>query len=308
MGTPASQTVESMREALIALESLREHALRVLMDWAVYLKEKANKPLLRRITSTTQALMQLLEPQKITAYQANKVVLPIEAQKLWTRYATDLSTFLFADSAQNWRDCSLCEWIEQQQTQPARFLAWLGEKNWKDAGQSSVSPLPFISDQALQQRLLKEQYSFIAQPEWQGQTYELSWFNQHDLADNGLYSRTLGRLFEIMDLILTLDAFFLENKKLPIAYPIAATGLAHTHAARGRLTHCVEMDGSRVKQLLILAPTEWNFHPQGVAVKSLENLQADYPDELRQQAELLIHAIDPCVGYSLNLEYKRLPT
>jgi hypothetical protein len=52
----------------------------------------------------------------------------------------------------------------------------------------------------------------------------------------------------------------------------------------------------------ILAPTEWNFHPEGVLAKGLNQLQADSVELLKQQASLLINAIDPCVGYALQIE------
>ena len=62
-----------------------------------------------------------------------------------------------------------------------------------------------------------------------------------------------------------------------------------------------KIENDTINKLVILAPTEWNFHPEGVAAKSLNDLDASSPHELRQQAELLIHAIDPCVGYHLNI-------
>ena len=61
------------------------------------------------------------------------------------------------------------------------------------------------------------------------------------------------------------------------------------------------MDGNHIERFYILAPTEWNFHPQGVAVDSLNNLDRDDLSTLQLQADLLIHAIDPCVDYQLQI-------
>ncbi len=113
----------------------------------------------------------------------------------------------------------------------------------------------------------------------------------------------VARLIEVADLITVLDDFFIHNKALS-APKSSAIGLAHSHAARGRLSHYINVENNTVKKLLILAPTEWNFHPQGITKDSLCNLQADNETELRQQAELLIHAIDPCVGYTLKVSIK----
>jgi hypothetical protein len=52
----------------------------------------------------------------------------------------------------------------------------------------------------------------------------------------------------------------------------------------------------------IVALTEWNFHPEGVLTQGLLRLSAKNPEYLRQQAQWLINAIDPCVQYTLNLD------
>jgi coenzyme F420-reducing hydrogenase alpha subunit len=309
---PASDAVESTREALIALESLREHALRVAMDWPVYIKEKPDNQVLARISLGINQLMQALEPQHALAYQADAIKFLANSKQQWESCSTSLAEFLFADSAQNWMQLTIPDWVERQHTQASRFIYWLGQKSWKDAGQSGISSLPSMNnkhDKALKERLLKDGHRFTAMPTWDAQCYELGWFNQwngnsNKITNNGIYSRMLARLFEIAELIQKLDDFFIRDNKLPIAYQSEGDvkGIAHTNAARGRLTHCVDIEGSVVRQLLILAPTEWNFHPQGVAVDSLRHLQGNSPQELRQQAELLIHAIDPCVGYALNIE------
>jgi hypothetical protein len=53
----------------------------------------------------------------------------------------------------------------------------------------------------------------------------------------------------------------------------------------------------KIANYAILAPTEWNFHPQGILAAALASLDASDDDELRQQAGRLIGAIDPCVSY-----------
>ncbi|MGZ8180561.1 MAG: nickel-dependent hydrogenase large subunit, partial [Methylobacter sp.] len=78
-------------------------------------------------------------------------------------------------------------------------------------------------------------------------------------------------------------------------------GLAQVHAARGLLIHRLELHQGRVCDYCIVAPTEWNFHPEGVVVQGLKQLQAEAPNNLQRQAELLINAVDPCVQYALHL-------
>jgi Ni,Fe-hydrogenase I large subunit len=70
-------------------------------------------------------------------------------------------------------------------------------------------------------------------------------------------------------------------------------------AARGRLVHRVELEQNVVQRYQILAPTEWNFHPAGTAATLLKQLPANNEADLRQQAELVINSVDPCVRYKV---------
>lgn len=80
------------------------------------------------------------------------------------------------------------------------------------------------------------------------------------------------------------------------------TGFGVAQAARGQLLHHVTVDGDHIQRYQILAPTEWNFHPQGAVAQSLSQLDTQSID-VEQQARLIIHAIDPCVGYDLTIHH-----
>ncbi len=81
-------------------------------------------------------------------------------------------------------------------------------------------------------------------------------------------------------------------------------GIGRAAAARGLLVHLARVDQDQVMEYRILAPTEWNFHPQGILALSLAALPDAEDGVLRRQAELLIMATDPCVAFELTL----LPT
>lgn len=79
-------------------------------------------------------------------------------------------------------------------------------------------------------------------------------------------------------------------------------GVGRAQAARGLLVHLVRLADGRVSDYRILAPTEWNFHPGGVVAQALASLEpGPDPARVRQQAGLLITAIDPCVSFNLTL-------
>lgn len=78
---------------------------------------------------------------------------------------------------------------------------------------------------------------------------------------------------------------------------VAAEGLAQVEAARGCLIHRVQIDDGVFSNYQILAPTEWNFHPQGLIREALGSLGDCESHEREQLARIVINAIDPCVGY-----------
>ncbi len=86
----------------------------------------------------------------------------------------------------------------------------------------------------------------------------------------------------------------------PILPP--GVGLAQVQAARGLLVHRVALQAGRVADYCILAPTEWNFHPQGVAALGLATLPNTDDRTLLQLAGLFVTALDPCVAYDVHLD------
>ena len=81
----------------------------------------------------------------------------------------------------------------------------------------------------------------------------------------------------------------------------AGVGLAQVQAARGLLVHRVALQAGRVADYRILAPTEWNFHPQGAAALGLATLPDADDETLQRLGGLFITALDPCVAYDLRI-------
>jgi Ni,Fe-hydrogenase I large subunit len=69
--------------------------------------------------------------------------------------------------------------------------------------------------------------------------------------------------------------------------------IAWTEMARGLLLHWVQLDPQgRVAAYQVVAPTEWNFHPQGTLGQALTQLA---PQD-STSATLLGQAFDACVA------------
>jgi len=90
---------------------------------------------------------------------------------------------------------------------------------------------------------------------------------------------------------------------LRVARDAAGAGLAAVEMARGVLIHRAELDGDTVRRYRIVAPTEWNFHPQGAYMRGLAGQPAADEAAARQAAALLAHALDPCVAYDLRIRH-----
>lgn len=74
------------------------------------------------------------------------------------------------------------------------------------------------------------------------------------------------------------------------------TGLGAVETARGLLLHRARLHDECVVEYQIVAPTEWNFHPQGALVRALTGSAANDEPALLRRARLAVHTLDPCVA------------
>ncbi len=167
-------------------------------------------------------------------------------------------------------------------------------------------PLPGLSDAQLDGAMRNG--GFIAQPRWQGNCCETTSLTRthtpllddlKQLFANGLLVRLVARLQEVAALAVAMVPGPVGGHAQP-AWEASrpAVGIGQVAAARGQLVHRVELVRDRVSDYRILAPTEWNFHPEGVLARALGALRGS-AEQIEMQARLLINAIDPCVGYEL---------
>jgi coenzyme F420-reducing hydrogenase alpha subunit len=110
-----------------------------------------------------------------------------------------------------------------------------------------------------------------------------------------------SRIAELICLCLPQGDSWLQWGALPTG---GNRGLAWVEMARGLLVHQVSLDrqsdgSARVLTCQVLAPTEWNFHPEGIAAQALAGLSA-HRDDTDAKARLLMAALDPCVPFRLD--------
>ncbi len=274
----ADAEVQATRQHLLWLEIVREHSWHILRLWSKALGEAQNIAALQAFmkAKTSMVLETLMERE------------------------------IFGIPLEQWRDLqsfdALQTWINAGDTVAARLLAQVQQRGWANIGHCDIKPLPALSTADLQQRLdSKDAAAFITAPDWQGCYYETTAFARQKQQiqpllqtvisryGNGLFSRLLARLLELA-------------WGMP-ANVQAELGISQVETARGRLIHRIQLDSNyQVIRYQIVAPTEWNFHPQGVLAQSLKNLLKSASVDITQ-AHWLVQAIDPCVGYDLTMRH-----
>lgn len=73
-------------------------------------------------------------------------------------------------------------------------------------------------------------------------------------------------------------------------------GISWVETARGLLVHRVRLEGERIAAYRIVAPTEWNFHPEGAFAHGARELDAAEAGALEANVRRLVASLDPCVG------------
>ena len=109
-------------------------------------------------------------------------------------------------------------------------------------------------------------------------------------SESNVPARFVARLRELALLLTGRTTATVGALTLP-----SGAGVAWVENARGLLVHQVRLDGQRVADYRIVAPTEWNFHPGGALALELSGTRAGDRDSLRIRTTRLVESLDPCV-------------
>ncbi len=116
---------------------------------------------------------------------------------------------------------------------------------------------------------------------------------------NAVATRIVARLAELAALLQELVGSEARPEAPPRIQGIPlgdGEGLAAVETARGLLLHRARVRDESVVDYQIVAPTEWNFHPDGALVRGLEGVEVGDARRLLRAAQLVVHALDPCVA------------
>lgn len=172
----------------------------------------------------------------------------------------------------------------------------------EDIAESATQLLPPLDAQSSLAQWPTLNAGFCQTPHWQGQAAEtgaLARRGDSGVPTQGAFAaRWLARFEELHDWAGAREKVGAGGTAS--AVPVTpGRGRALVETARGLLMHEIVLDGERVVDYFIVAPTEWNFHPLGPLPGWLKGRDASDRDLVRGFVTRAVAALDPCVRWEL---------
>ena len=291
------------------LETARDHLRSMALDWPQHLPEAPGaSPDLRWLDDCPLPLVTRHAPTDATAALDQLVQL-----RAW------LEEHILGQPIRQWlQDCAapeaFADWCQAhaQRLPPARYLsAWYPMASRLHIPAHCLQVLhqdPILQHQQLTElaQAMVRQLGFVQHPVWRGQCFENGPWNRlrHGALNQGVPRSAWWRLSARWLELLTLAQAAPEASGGPQADGAArmlsagslwladGQALGWCEMARGLLLHWVQLDAAGgVLDYRVLAPTEWNFHPQGALAQAVAALAGND----QASAALLAAAFDPCV-------------
>ncbi|MDD5502569.1 MAG: hypothetical protein PHH26_03785 [Candidatus Thermoplasmatota archaeon] len=212
LGMANEPNLDTARDMLVQLETLREHAWRILLDWPGFLDlapdKKAMAALLKFDALCKQHLFWHGEAFKL---DSRLVIDGVQLTRLIDELEALIDASIFngrlADFQALTSEAQLRDWLWQNNALPANLLNYLYSRDWTAMGQNDVTCLPELDRDALNLQLQREDLTaFSRTRHWQNCCFETTLLNRQLLQPliaelsgrygNGLIVRILGRLLE----------------------------------------------------------------------------------------------------------------
>ena len=303
------------RSLAVALEALQEDLRRLLID----VPEAAGMPgAIATAAAARKAIAPLLaELRGALACDADAPVVAVDrtaalGASLRRQVEGDVlgvaaDAFAAFDAAQHFVD-----WSRSAGTAPARVVRHVLD-GAPGLGASDVGTMPAPSPAAIGAVVLPAldaDAGFAHAPRWAGKAVEtgaLASCADHPgvggfvaAHGNGVAARLLARLVEVARVVVGLSAGDVAPRVAAWS-PRAGEGAAAVATARGLLLHRARVERGRVTDYAIVAPTEWNFHPDGALARGLAGIATRDETALVRAANLVVQALDPCVACTVEV-------
>lgn len=301
MGVEPSPPQAAARALLALGEQAQSHAWHALVDGPRLLGEPVDAAGLARLRKAFDALTRALRAEPGWLRPGGGPIAPDRAALAAAIDGAEeaLIAAVFGGGPPADPD-AITVWASAGATAAARLAA----RMLRDAafGAAGVEPLPDLPAGWFAERLSADP-GFAERPTLDGRPAVTGPLARRGIPDgSGLAAHAVARLAEIAALPGRLRALLPDladdtGRPAPDAAEGAGAGVVET--ARGRLAHWVRLERGRVAAFRSVAPTEWNFHPDGALARGLTGAEAG--PGLEERVRLLVTALDPCVPWSLEI-------
>ncbi len=263
----------------LAAEWAQEHLWRLLLDWPRVLGQEAD----------------------LKTYSAwHRRLGEVAARRNWDDAGAELKAFcerrLFGMDASAWLASGAASALTAGLETPAPTPA-----------DTALLPAGLTARDYYQAMSANLDAGYARRPTWNGAAAETGpYARRHRLspvaaAPSRITGRMMARLAEL-SVVARHAATNAAPGPLSDAFaPESGSGFAVAETARGLLVHWVRLEQGRIADYVIVAPTEWNFHPAGPFGDGLVGLEARDRETVERQARQLALTLDPCVPYEIEV-------
>jgi len=287
-GMPAA--ADAAQERRVEAEMAQEYLWRALIDWSREAGGAADATLLAAARSALAH-----DDRELLRVIVERDVLGADARQWYERgHVADFET-----------------WIARGATAAARFLGRV-RRDGPRHGASDVTLLPRFDDDAAERIVaaLDADGQFERLPTIDGRPAEtgavarLAWQPLVAALSDAFGRSTLVRFAARLSELARIACSDPPAAPLAGSLPLGAgRGLGWVETARGLLLHAIDLEGETIRRYRIVAPTEWNFHPQGALAAATLGVHETSAADLKRRTEWLLQALDPCVAYRMEIEH-----
>ncbi len=295
-------------ERAVALETIQEHFWRLLIDWPQAVGRQADATPVAMARYRIAAAAGGADGRAVLDDGMAMVELGNELSRLAEKA-------VYGKAPAEWLTLAtlpeLDDWAADGATEAASLLREI-RAQVPMLGRSDASLMPETGQQALLDVIrpaLDRDPDYARRPTWNGRVVETGALARVrmqplvaamiDDAGHSVATRLVARLVDLAMLLAGFKSELSEPAASPRIQSFAVSpngGIASVQTARGLLVHQVELEGGCVADYRIVAPTEWNCHPQGALAQGLAQITVNDWLSPRQQARLVVQALDPCVA------------
>jgi hypothetical protein len=316
-GARASPATNGARHAVVLCEAVEQSVLRLGMDWPAV---AGTAPDIEAVRELRRDVMAARRAASVASWDriggaADGARWPPPALNPAVASMTaHVRALVFGDAPVPETEAALADLAASGRGSVSGALALaLDDDGAGGAAEAAVAPLRDWNLETFAARLSgADGWAFAARPDWNGapaETGALARLGGHPLVAGlrvrgaGLAARLAARLLDL-DRMLAALADLAGGAAAPPPAVLAdapGRGLSAVDTARGLLVHRVTLDGGRVADWRIVAPTEWTFHPDGALARVPLGWPAGDRAALSRRARLLVAAMDPCVAHEVTI-------